>query len=236
MATGETEAFFLSTDHVAALGATAVLCLAIPLAARRWPGPWTTRFARGLALFLVGWLIADQVYRISCGTYGIDTNLPLELTNAATAIAALALWTRGQLLFEVTYFWALTGSVQATLTPGLRPDETFPDFYFWHYFAVHSGAVLAAIFLAFGVGMTARRGAVLWVFAITVAWAALAALANLLTGGNYMFLRQKPSTASLLDLLGPWPVYLLGAGGLALVMYALLDLPFRLARRRHHSG
>jgi hypothetical integral membrane protein (TIGR02206 family) len=233
---GGDQTFFLSTDHIAALAATATLCVVVPVAARRWPGSWTTWFGRGLAVFLVGWLIADQLYRILRGTYTIDTNLPLELTNAVTLIAALALWTRGQLLFELAYFWGLTASLQAALTPGLRPDETFPGFYFWHYFAVHSGAVVAAIFLAFGVGMTARRGAILWIFAITAAWAALVAVGNVITGGNYMYLDEKPRTASLLDYMGPWPVYIPATGIVTLVMFALLDLPFRRRRPDPQPG
>jgi len=43
------------------------------------------------------------------------------------------------------------------------------------------------------------------VYALTAAFAALAEVGNLLTGGNYMFLREKPSRASVLDLMGPWP-------------------------------
>jgi hypothetical integral membrane protein (TIGR02206 family) len=227
-----TDSFFLSADHLAALGVTAALCVALALAARARPGPWTRWFSRGLAIFLVGWLVADQLYRLARGTYDIDTNLPLELTNAVTLIAALALWTGGALVFELTYFWGLTGSLQAALSPGLRPDETFPGFYFWHYFAVHSGVVVAAIFLAFGLGRTARRGAVARVFAITVAWAGAVVVANLLIGGNYMYLRERPRTASLLDLLGSWPWYVVGAGLVALGMFALLDLPFRRRRAR----
>ena len=38
--------------------------------------------------------------------------------------------------------------------------------------------------------------------------AAVAGTANLITGGNYMYLRAKPSQASLLDQMGPWPLYI----------------------------
>jgi hypothetical integral membrane protein (TIGR02206 family) len=91
--------------------------------------------------------------------------------------------------------------------------------------------VVAAVFLAFGCRLTARRGAVGRAFVATAAFAAVAGVADLLTGGNYMFLREKPEAASLLDLMGPWPWYILTAAVLALAMFAALDVPFRRRRR-----
>jgi uncharacterized membrane protein YwaF len=55
-----------------------------------------------------------------------------------------------------------------------------------------------------------------------------------------MFLRRRPGEWTLLSVLGPWPWYLLGATGVALVLFTLLDAPFWLARREgaatHHHG
>jgi len=225
-----------SPDHLVAVAVTAVLCIGVVVAARTRPGGWTPWFSRGLAAFLAGWFVADQLYRIARGTWDVETNLPLELTDAVTLIAALALLGGGALVFELTYFWGLTGSLQATLTPALDADEGFPGFYYWSFFAIHGGVVLAATFLAFGLRMTPRPGAVRRVFAVTLAWAALVGAADLVTGGNYMYLREKPDTASLLDYLGPWPLYLVAAAAVALAMFALLDLPFRRRRRRAASG
>jgi hypothetical integral membrane protein (TIGR02206 family) len=126
-----------------------------------------------------------------------------------------------------------TASLQATLTPGLGADDRFPSFFYWQYFVTHSGVVLAAVLLAFGLGLTANPGAVPRVFLATAACAAVAAAGNALTGGNYMFLTKRPETASLLDYMGPWPWYILGAGLLAVAMFAVLDLPFR---RRRAAG
>jgi hypothetical integral membrane protein (TIGR02206 family) len=211
-----------------------VLCVALPTAARARPGAWTLVFSRTLAIILLGWFVAYHVVVAAGGDYRLDFDLPLHLTDAVTVVAALALWRPGGgLLFELTYFWGLSASLQAVLTPSLDPDDRFPSFFFWHYFVTHSGVVLAAAFLAFGLGLSARPGAVPRVFAATWAWVCVAAVGNAVTGGNYMFLTERPESASLLDYMGPWPWYVLGAALLGLALFGLLDVPFR---RRRAAG
>jgi hypothetical integral membrane protein (TIGR02206 family) len=164
------------------------------------------------------------------GDYELDSDLPLHLTDVVTLVAVLALWSARPLPFELAYFWGLTASALAVLTPALSADQDVSSPLYWHYFITHSGAVVAALLLAFGLGLTPRRGAIWWIFLATTAWAAVAAVGNAITGGNYMFLRERPDTASLLDYMGPWPWYILISALLALALFALLDLPFR--RRR----
>jgi hypothetical integral membrane protein (TIGR02206 family) len=224
------ESYLLSTEHAAALAVTAALCVALPTAARLRPGAWTRVVSRILAATLLAWFLAYHVVVALRNSYALDFDLPLHLTDAVTVVAALALWNRGALLFELTYFWGLSASLQAVLTPSLGADDRFPSFFFWHYFITHSGVVVAAVFLAFGLGLTARPGAVPRVFAATGVWAAVAALGNAVTGGNYMFLVERPESASLLDYMGPWPLYIVSTALLALALFAVLDLPFR--RRR----
>ncbi|MQA75943.1 MAG: TIGR02206 family membrane protein [Solirubrobacterales bacterium] len=215
---------------MAALVVTAALCVALPVAAGARPGAWTSVVARGLAVVLIDAVLAYHLVVALRGSYALDSDLPLHLTDAVAVVAALALWTLRSLPFELTYFWGLTACLPAVLTPALGGDGDSASLLFWHYFVTHSGVVVAALFLAFGLGLTARRHAVRRVFLATAAWAALAAVGNALTGGNYMFLRERPVTASLLDYLGPWPWYIPSAALLALALFAVLDLPFR--RRR----
>jgi hypothetical integral membrane protein (TIGR02206 family) len=186
--------------------------------------------ARGLAVLLLAAVLAYHLVIALRGSYALDLDFPLHLTDAVTVVAALALWSPRPLPVELTYLWGLTASLLAVLTPALGADDGYPSLLFWPYFVTHSGVVLAAVFLVFGLGLTARPRAVRRVFLATAGWAAVAAVGNALTGGNYMFLRERPETPSLLDYLGPWPWYILSTALLALALFAVLDLPFR--RRR----
>jgi hypothetical integral membrane protein (TIGR02206 family) len=243
----------MAADHAAALAVTAALCAAVVLlaAGRAEIGraalgaevtPATARAAmpatdartrllsRGFGAFLLAWFLAYPLVVLAQGSYQLDFDLPLHLTDAVTVVSAVALWTWRPLPFELTWFWGLTASLLAILTPDLGADDRFPSFFYFHYFVTHGGVVVAAVFLGLGVGLTARPGAVQRVFVLTAAWAALAAIANALTGGNYMFLREKPDAATLLDYMGPWPWYIGTAALIALALLTVLNVPFR--RRR----
>jgi hypothetical integral membrane protein (TIGR02206 family) len=224
----------LAGEHVAALAATASVAILSIWAARAHAGAWILPFSRALAILILAAYLAENVAIVVRGTWSLEHSLPLQLTDAVTIISALALWRPRPLPFELAYFWGLTASLQAVLTPDL--DDTFPSLFFFTYFTTHGGAVVAALFLAWGRGRVPRRGAVSRVFLATAAFAGVAGLADLLTGGNYMFLREKPETASLLDLMGPWPWYILSGALLAIALFAALDLPFRGRRRLASTG
>ena len=152
------------------------------------------------------------------GEWSAEVNLPFQLSDAVTLVAVAALWRpQAQLLVELLYFWALTASLQAVITPDLRQE--FPDVLFFTYYATHCGAILGACLLVFGAGRVPRPGAWKRVYAFTRAFAAAAAVATLATGGNYMFLRRKPVDGSLLDVMGPWPVYIVAAAVLGFVLF-----------------
>jgi hypothetical integral membrane protein (TIGR02206 family) len=211
-----------SVPHLAALAILAILGIASVWGARRHPGRWITGFSRLLALaILAGWA-GEYVAEGIDGTWNAQTGLPLQLTDAVSATAIVALLTRRALLVELTYFWALTASLQATLTPDL--GQSFPSVYYFTYFTYHVGAVVAACLLVFGCGIYPRPMAAWRAFAATLCFAAIAGAGDLITGGNYMYLRSKPAHHSLFDVLGPWPWYLASVAAIGLAMLLVLAL------------
>jgi hypothetical integral membrane protein (TIGR02206 family) len=225
----------LAADHIAALVATALGGVALVLVARRGGERWALPVRRGLALLILAAFATEQLTYAVRGAWTVRFNLPLQLTDAVTLVSIAALWRPGtMLLVELVYFWALTASVQAVLTPDL--GLPFPDLLYFTYFTTHSGAIVAACLLVLGCGRIPRPGAAVRVWAITVGFAAAAAVATVVTGGNYMFLRRKPARGSVLDHLGPWPWYIAGGAGLALLMLLGLAAVADVLRRRAHGS
>ena len=201
-----------------ATGAGATL---VTVGARRWGGAWTVRGGRVLAAIIAGGFVCEQLLYALRHEWTVQVNLPLQLSDAVTVMSIAALWhPESALLVELVYFWALSASVQAVVTPDLK--QSFPDPLFFTYYATHSGAIAAACLLVFGARRAPRPDAHWRVYAITAAFAAVAAIATILTGGNYMFLRRKPAGGSLLDVMGPWPVYILAGAAAALVIFVAL--------------
>jgi len=220
----------LSTDHLAALAVVTAVTAALCVAARRWPGRWTWAAAAALGAVTAGSDVAWIGWLVRQGAWTPAIGLPLQLCDVATFLAAAALWTRRRWLAELLWFWALAGTLQALLTPDI--PEPYPSFLWFQYYAAHGGVVAAALFLVIGLRLAPRPGAALRAAGLTAAYAAAVGAVDVVTGGDYLFLRRPPIHPSLLDVMGPWPWYLLSAAALAVVLFALLQAPFRSGRRR----
>jgi hypothetical integral membrane protein (TIGR02206 family) len=220
----------LGVEHLATLAVIAAVIATLIVAARLRPGSWTVVACRVLAVVIVANEASWWVWLAGHGTYSASYALPFQLCDVAAFVSAGALWFRHPLLVELTYFWGLAGTANGLITPDLT--DHFPSFGFMQYFIAHGAIVAAALFLVIGLKVSPRPGAVVRVFGLTFVLMVLDAGINLLSDGNYMYLRHTPGAHSLLDLLGPWPWYIVGAAALALALFAILDLPFTIGRHR----
>jgi hypothetical integral membrane protein (TIGR02206 family) len=210
-----------SAPHLAALAVLAISAPAAILIARRCSERTTTIVYRALAVLIIcGW-IGEYAADIAQGIWSVRYDLPLQLTDLITVTTAVALWTRSQRSAEFVYLWALSASLQATITPDLSWD--YPSVFYFTYFDYHIVAVVAGVGLVFGCGLYPRRGAPRRVFVATLGWAAVAGAGDLITGGNYMYLRAKPVDGSLMNAFGPWPWYIAGTAALGFAMLLLLQ-------------
>jgi hypothetical integral membrane protein (TIGR02206 family) len=218
--------------HLGALASVAVLAVALVALVRARPG-----VAPPVRLALAAGIVALVAFELSVGAregwLGWMALLPLELCDAALVLTVVTLVAPRRATAEVVYFWAVSGTLLAMLTPELA--WSFPRWEFVVFFGLHGLVLVAALVLVFGLGLRPRPGAPLRVFGITAGWAALAGLVNLALGTNYMYLRHKPVVPTPLDWMGPWPVYIGVGAAVALALFLVLALPFqrewRAARR-----
>ena len=183
----------------------------------------------GLAGFLLAGAAGYVVAEWRLGALSPWDFLPLHLCDFAIFVAAFALFTRHHGAVELVWFWALTGTLLAVVTPAV--SGSFPDWRWILYFAMHGGVIAAALVLVLGCGIRPRPGAAWRAFGWTVAYASVVGIVDLVTGANFLWLRAKPPQPTLLDWLGPWPVYILAAGAIGLAGFHLLALPFHAGRR-----
>jgi hypothetical integral membrane protein (TIGR02206 family) len=182
------------------------------------------RFARVLAVVVVCVTVPAQLYQLAPWDFSVGSSLPLALCDFAWVAAAWGLWTRHRVPTALVYYWGLTLSIQAVFTPAL--DQVFPDPRFFIFWSMHFLVVWTAVYLTFGLGLGPGWREYRVTLAVTFGWAVLAYAVDVAFGVNYGYLVHKPSSASLLDLFGPWPVYLVVSSGILLTVWALMTWPW----------
>jgi len=220
-----------STPHFVALG---VFLAGLPLVVwlgRRERASGRPVVSRSMALAIPVVHVPTQIVDVTTN-FELGVSLPLHLCDLAWVASALALWTKHHIAVALTYFWGLFLTTQALITPSLGED--FPELRFFAYWAVHILIVWAAVFLAWGLRLPPSWRDYRITMAITLAWAVVAYVFNEIAGTNYGYLQHKPSKGSALDLLGPWPVYVIAEILIVAAVWALMTWPWN--RRSPRAG
>lgn len=212
-------------DHLAALALTGLAAVALVWIVRRDPRGRAALAVRGalvavLAAAVLAFFLGEASYR----PLRVWDFLPLHLCDFLILVAVYALLALRQGACELLYFWS-GGTLLAMLTPDLAVG--FPEPYFFVYFGLHGGVVAASAVLVFGFGRRPAPGSPWRAFLWTLAYAAVVGAFNLAFGTNFLFLCRKPEQPTLLDLLGPWPIYLFTTAVVALALFHAMAWPFR---------
>jgi len=210
--------------HLLILVAVPAMALVVSTASRR-----NQASARGIRYGLGTLLALNELvwysYRLYFEGFRFPAGLPLELCDLILWLTVLAMFTLNPLAFEIVYFGGLGGSGMALLTPDLwAPLASYPTIYF---FVAHGMVVACPLVLLWSKQARPRPRSLWKVFGALNAYAAAIAVFNAIFNTNYMYLCAKPAGASIMDLLGPWPLYLLGCEVVALIIFWLLWLPIR---------
>jgi hypothetical integral membrane protein (TIGR02206 family) len=214
----------LGLTHLAILGAILALAAVLALLQRCiWPA------SKGLRLGLASVLLAETLlwdgFLAWHHQLTFPAHLPIELCDLTLYLTVIALFSLSPAVFDLAYYFALAGTSMALLTPDLW--EHFPSLSTVQFFFAHGLVVASVLYLVWSRLARPRRGSVMRAMLALNAWAAFDGGFDWIFKTNYMYLRAKPANASLLDLFGPWPWYIVVTEAVALGLFLLLYLPFR---------
>lgn len=172
-------------------------------------------------------LITLRVVRISDGSFSMQESLPLHLCGFSAFLIPLMLFKNNEKLFQVLYFWGVGGATQSLLTPTLQ--NPFPSFYYFEFFLTHGIIITGALYMVFIENYRPSFKGLIRAYWLTCLMLIPIGLINWLLGSNYFFIAHKPETASLLDFMGPWPLYMVPLSGVAFVIFFIVYSPFLVA-------
>lgn len=182
----------------------------------------------------IGWVLiisrlSLDVWYITTHQWSVQSSLPLELCSIASLLCGIMLLTKNRQLFEILYFIALGGAFQAIITPDLYFG--FPQYRYIQFFLDHMLLFISPLIMIWLYNYSITKKSLIKSFISLNIVAGIVFIMNVILSANYMFLREKPSAGSLLDLLGPYPYYIFSLELVTFIIFVVLYVPFILRKR-----
>lgn len=221
-----------SPSHIFTMLLWVALWVAVPLVMKKKGNRKTKAlFAKGFGTLLIlqylGWMVWEGV----TGNFTLQESLPLNLCDFSNILCAILLFTRSERFFKVLYFWVLGGAIQSFITPNI--SYAFPHFEFFVFYIQHGGMILVILYMLFAEGMRPHFKNVFSSLGMLILYLCMVYGCNLLLDSNYNFLMAdtpNPSVVTkMIAIFGAPPRHIIGLGGICIVTYTVLYVPFFLA-------
>ncbi len=222
------------TAHLVALVIVALVNFLIIIFRKKFTPKGRQYFRYITAAILLLNETAWHLWNYFTGQWTVQTMLPLHLCSVLVFVSAIMLVTKSYSIYEFAYFLGIGGAIQALLTPDAG-IYGFPHFRFFQAIISHGAIVTSAVYMTLVEDFRPYWKSLWHILLWGNAYMIVIFLVNQLIGSNYLFIAHKPETASLIDLLGPWPWYILSLEGIAVVMCLILYIPFIIRDSRSRS-
>jgi hypothetical integral membrane protein (TIGR02206 family) len=219
--------------HLGALAA--ILLLNLFLARFRGSEEDTKIIIRwSLAISLWGDELAWHIWNLAIGQWSIQTMLPLNICSILIWLSGLMLILGNYQIYEFAYFLGIGGGLQYLITPDLG-IYGFPHFRFFQTFISHGLLITAPIYMTVVEGFRPSWKSLLRVILWTNLYMVIIFFVNSAIGSDYLMINGKPATFSLLNLLPPWPHYIIFMELIGIASLLLLYSPFAINDRRKRA-
>lgn len=205
---GETQEFFLfSPAHLAPIAVLIAVILLIRKNAARlrgWKHEDSLRYTLAFALIISEMSYYWRLVGIpELGPNPVD-HLPITVCGWAAIFGSYMLVGKNQKLFDIIYFWLLSGSLFALLTPTPLTYCGPTRFRYYQFWTEHTLGYVAIFYMIFVHGMRPHfRSMVRSYIALLVLTAFAYWVNRCLPGANYLYMARPEAAPSVLDILPP---------------------------------
>ena len=207
-------------------------------ALRGWKREESLRYILAFAL-----IISDMAYywRLvgvpALGANPVD-NLPIGVCGWAVIFCSFMMVGKSQRLFDIAYFWLLSGSLFALLTPTPLTYTGPTRFRYYQFWAEHTLGYIAIFYMIFVHNMRPTVRSILRSYIALVVMAVVAYNVNtMLPGANYLYLARPEAAPSVLDILPPnFLVRLAIIVAVITLLFLLAYLPWYLKDRKEETA
>lgn len=164
----------------------------------------------------------------SLGPNPVD-NLPITVCGWVVVFSSYMLVGKSQTLFDISYFWAFSGSIFALITPTVITYTGPTRFRYYQFWGEHLLGYIAIFYMIFVHHMRPTIKSAIKAYVAMAVLAVIAYWANNLIGpgANYLFMARPEDTPSILDILPPNFALRLGVMALAVtLLFTLAYLPW----------
>ena len=168
---------------------------------------WEPRLRMGLAFALIFCEMSYYWRLVALPELGPNPadHLPITVCGWVVVFSSYMLVGKSQTLFDISYFWAFSGSIFALITPTVITYTGPTRFRYYQFWGEHLLGYVALFYMIFVHKMRPTKKSFLKAYVGMILLAAVAYCANDMIGpgANYLFMAKPEETPSILDILPP---------------------------------
>ena len=165
---------------------------------------------------------------------GPSEHLPIGVCAWSVIFCAFMLVGKNQKLFDIVYFWLLSGTIFALITPTPLTFCGPTRFRYYQFWLEHTLGYVAIFYMIFVLCMRPNVRSFIRSYCALIVLAIIAAWTNsMIPGANYLYMARPESVPSILDILPPnyaLRIFIMAAA--ITTLFSLAYLPWYLKDRK----
>ena len=225
------EFILFGSQHISALSTVIAASVVTPIVLRTSS---SIEFKKSVSMVLAILLILHELikpfYRYYLFGHELLLVFPIHICHLAAISMGLFLILKKEFLFEIAYFWGLSGNLLAMVTPDMKYG--FPNLEFTMFYFGHGLLLFSILFACVCLRTNLRWSSILRVFIATILilpamYGLNIALESYQPDVNYWYLMITPGPDTILSLFPEPPWHIPYVAVTALLIFIISFIPYK---------